>query len=160
MRISDWSSDVCSSDLDEWSLDQLDGHLAVRSRHVFDWTIARQLQEDGIPDDVILAVLQAFKASLFRTSEKSKAAGETKAGKGGKGIKEGLESLRTEQVVVIGRPEIDFITAAARDIAAGKSDAKDVAAAAADYLGNRDRKSTRLNSSHECAYCMPTFACI
>src|SRR3546814_14243911 len=84
MRISDWSSDVCSSDLDEWSLDQLDGHLAVRSRHVFDWTIARQLQEDGIPDDVILAVLQAFKASLFRTSEKSKAAGETKAGKGGK----------------------------------------------------------------------------
>src|SRR3546814_9987842 len=65
--------------VDEWSLDQLDGHLAVRSRHVFDWTIARQLQEDGIPDDVILAVLQAFKASLFRTSEKSKAAGETKA---------------------------------------------------------------------------------
>lgn len=119
--------------VDEWSLERLDGGLAVRSRHVFDWQIAPKLQAEGIPDAVIGAVLRAFKAKLLGESDKAKA-GAAKAS-----AEEPLAGLMTQQVIVLGKPEIEYVTRSAIEVAAGVTDEKAAAEAVATFFKNRER---------------------
>src|SRR3546814_10020450 len=113
MRISDWSSDVCSSDL-----------VDVRSprRHIVDGTVGAAAQEgremqsqSKILDDMAKLASSALGVAAGMRSEVEAR------------FREQLERLLT-QMDLVPREEFDAMAA--------------VATAA------RDRKSTRLNSSH------------
>src|SRR3546814_6922952 len=120
MRISDWSSDVCSSDLLEmnFTLARFD-----QTRHQ---ARERRLSATAFPDDSEhLASLDAEGDIVDRIHLRQRLAGKS----GG------------------------------NEIAEAQSDAE----AAADILHlesgvthSKDRKSTRLNSSHQCASRMPS----
>src|SRR3546814_8047361 len=105
MRISDWSSDVCSSDLTSM---RLIGHLSLDSR---DADHAEQFY---------------FEVAVEGLTECGNSAVEEVV------IKRALRSKHAQGVRCY--HQIEF--------------AKEL-----------DRKSTRLNSSHQCAYRMPSSAC-
>src|SRR3546814_7148522 len=112
MRISDWSSDVCSSDL-------IDGHLGEALIADAQKSIsAHQLQHAAAVDGRVAA------AEL--------AAGNLE-------VAENIASIHANQ-------------AAAGDVQ------RALAAVALADADARDRKSTRLNSSHYCATRMPSAA--
>ncbi len=116
----------------EWSLGDLDGGLSLRSRHIFDRKIAPLLHAEGLASTVITTVLDALKAELLGESIKAEKAKKAKGEETEDA--EPFKTLKTEQVIVLGRPEIDFITEAVRRIAADATTAKDAGAAVKAYL--------------------------
>ncbi len=114
----------------EWSLADLDGGLSLRSREIFSREIAPRLLAEGVAPAIISAVLEALKAELLGESAKAEKARKAK----GDEADELFKTLKTEQVIVLGRPEINFITQAARQLAADATSVKDAAAAVKSYL--------------------------
>src|SRR3546814_10870681 len=109
MRISDWSLDVCSSDL-----------------VVTDYTSINEMVPHGYSKDLKQAGEQAINAGVDRDMQGAVY----------------MENL-------------------AKSVTEGKDDMKKIDAAVKAILEMKyrlDRKSTRLNSSHECAYRMPSSA--
>src|SRR3546814_10015442 len=102
MRISDWSSDVCSSDL-PLNLDGSESPMSQSSR-----AFARNLADLGLP--VLLWDERWSTQAVTRTLIDA-------------------DASRARRCVLV------------------------------DKLAARDRKSTRLNSSHQCASRMPSSAC-
>jgi CRISPR system Cascade subunit CasC len=110
----------------DWSLDGLLDPAretaapgTVRSRKILSRLVGQPLvEEDGFAVDDVIAVVDALKAAMLGESKKAKAdkaakkpkAGAAPAGEAaGQPLDEHLEVLDTNQVIVLGRPEIDFI---------------------------------------------------
>lgn len=116
----------------------------VRSRKIISWQIAEPLvREDGFAVDDVIAVLEALKAELLGESKKAKADKASKKPKSAPGadvpeepIKNRLEVLDTNQVIVLGRPEIDFIRRTAAELLRARPNDPDAAAKA--YLKNKE----------------------
>src|SRR3546814_8368882 len=155
MRISDWSSDVCSADLRN-SLD-LAKHVEKYGYTRF-W-VAEHHNMDGIASSAT-AVLLGYLAGGTST---------IRVGSGGVMLPNHapliiaeqfgtLESLSPGRIDLgLGRaPGSDQMTARAlrRERSGSAADFPDDVAALMRYLG--DRRSTRLNSSHLCGLLMPT----
>ena len=133
-----------------WSLAMVDdpgtgapAPLTVRSREILPRLVARPLvEEDGFPVEGVVAVLDALKAELLGESKKAKAEkAARKPSAGGTAAEaESLESrlqvLNTNQVIVLGRPEIDFIRRTAADLLRQKPN--DVDAAVKAYLKRKE----------------------
>ena len=133
-----------------WSLGTMDdpaegglASLAVRSRETLARLVARPLvEEDGFPVEAVIAVLDALKAELLGESKKAKA--ERAARKSGgpalpldpEPLEKRLEVLNTNQVIVLGRPEIDFIRRTAADLLRQQPNDPDGAAKA--YLKRKE----------------------
>lgn len=90
--------------------------FAVRSRRTFEEEIKKPLiEEDGVAPEVAHAVTEALMDQVLAKSEKrTKEEAEAEAG----------EVLHTGQVIVLGRPEVDFLLAEARQVASEAEDAK------------------------------------
>lgn len=107
----------------EWSLEGLGAPMSIRSRQTFVQEVARPLRAEGFDEEAILAVVEAFQAVLLGESAKAKAGkAKEKAGDSGRDL---LDDLKTGQVLVLGRPEVEFILSLARSILGGAGGAKD-----------------------------------
>jgi CRISPR system Cascade subunit CasC len=117
----------------------------VRSRKIISWQIAEPLVlEDGFAVEDVIAVLEALKAEVLGESKKTKADKAARKPKGNAAavdapeapLRTRLEVLDTNQVIVLGRPEIDFIRRTATDLLRGRPNDPDAAAKA--YLKDKD----------------------
>ncbi len=124
-----------------WSLREL-APMACRSRRIFSQEIARTLIAEGHSVKAVVTVLQALMGVVLQKNEKGEAEPEKPARKksGTEEPENPLATLETGQVIVLGKPEIDFLTEAARTIlAAGSGDAKSAARAyVKKHRGNLD----------------------
>jgi len=117
----------------EKSLSALGVDMSVRSRRIFEELIAQPLIVEGHPADAVRHVLKGLQAVLLGESEKKGKKSEDKGSS-----KEG-DDLTTSQVIILGRPEIEFIKKTAREFIA--LDQKDRSAKAVEaFLKEKDRK--------------------
>ena len=98
----------------EWSLRELGSGASTRSRRVFSDLIAGRLMERGLSVEQIVNVLTPIRAAVLGESIKAKQARKEKNANDGA---DALRGLGTPQVIVFGRPEIDFLTELAADLA-------------------------------------------
>jgi CRISPR system Cascade subunit CasC len=136
----------------DWSLNGMmdpaigaDTPLTVRSRKIISRQVAEPLvQVDGFAVDDVIAVLESLKAELLGESKKAKSDKAARKPKGGAAAADApeeplhkrLEVLDTNQVIVLGRPEIDFIRRTAADLLRARPNDPDAAAKA--YLKNKE----------------------
>lgn len=107
--------------------------MTVRSRRTFDVEIFRPLVDDGVEVETARAVTEALMGVVLKTSEaraKKEAADAEEAG----------ASLHTGQVLVIGRPEVDYFLSLARQVVAEHDEPKDIKKAIDNELGKKDGK--------------------
>src|SRR3546814_4025242 len=136
MRISDWSSDVCSSDLQDLLLDvlrRIGGDDAILHTHRAHHSHGRHVADlrDLLEHDRAIEHRQAEAAVLLGHAHSEHAE-----------IGEVLDVLPREgAILVLHHPWLEPVV---RELANG--------------LHHRDRKTTRLNSSHYCASRMPSSA--
>lgn len=132
----------------EWSLQSLldpaTGATAagtLRSRKILSREVAMPLIKQGFAPDDVIAVVSGLSAALLGESKKAKTEKATKKAKAAESpsaetaevIGERVEAaLDTNQVIVLGRPEIDFIRTTATELLHQKSN--DVDAAVKAYL--------------------------
>ena len=112
--------------------------LSVRSRHTFERFVVAPLVDEGVAPDLARAATEAIMIEVLGESAKAKKAKEDaknedpaakpkkKSGKK-EGDEQGVASLMTPQLTVLGKPEIDFFLAEARCLAkdAGSADKMD-----------------------------------
>lgn len=104
---------------DEYALGDIYPGLAVRSREIFSQLVRPALVEErGLDAAKVDAALAQTLVSLLGESAKAKT---------DKGKKDG-DALKTSQVIVLGRPEIEFIIETAAAIVAEANDPKDATA--------------------------------
>lgn len=117
------------------SLKEIGVPMAVRSRYTFDLHIRKPLIEDGVSDDVATAVTEALVAQVLGKS--------AKAQRVEKDEQTGDEhpTLRTGQVTVLGRAELDFLLEQAKLIAAEVTDPKKASAACKDHFKGEAKKN-------------------
>src|SRR3546814_3451117 len=119
MRISDWSSDVCSSDLSD------NIHFSLTTLQLNPLHFNREYARENGHADIVISAMLVF-AIVFGLSV------EDLSERGGAFL--GVDDLSFARPVHVG----DTLTARSTVMA--------------------DRKSTRLNSSHQCATRMPSSA--
>lgn len=131
-----------------WSLQSLadpaTGEAAawtVRSRKIISREVALPLVREGFAPEAVIAVLDELKNKLLGESKKAKADKTEKKAKGEKAedanVEEMLDkALDTNQVIVLGRPEIEFITGTARALLT--QDTKDIKAAVEAHFKIKD----------------------
>lgn len=97
--------------------------MSVRSRRTFERFVYQPLSTEAEPA-IAEAVTQALMAKILGQSEKAKKASEDGE----------AHTVRTGQVTVLGRPEIDFLLEQARQIATGVGDPKQAKGAVDDHF--------------------------
>jgi CRISPR system Cascade subunit CasC len=113
--------------------------MSLRSRRTFEKYLRDPLVEDGVAADVAQEVTHGLLAALLPEGKRKQASRKEKE-KEAEGDA-AAEQVRTEQVTVIGRPEIDYLLGLAREVAAGAADAADARKRLADLLKDRDLKA-------------------
>lgn len=101
---------------------QLDGEpvpFAVRSRRTFEKHVFDRLRAEEVSEEIAEAITRALMDAVLQKSER--AAAREAEGEG--------DGLRTGQVIVLGRPEVDFLFEQARQIARETDDPKKAKAA-------------------------------
>ena len=119
----------------EWSLQELGSGKSTRSRRVFSDVIAARLLKRGLSEDRIVNVLMPIRSAVLGESIKAKQARKEKPAEGA----EPLDSLHTEQVIVLGEPEIAFLTDLAAELV--KDDAEGTAKAVETYFKDKTNKA-------------------
>ncbi len=114
-----------------------DGNLpmTVRSRKTFEKKIFQPLLAEDVPRELALAVSEAVMEAVLQKSKSRSAAEEAK--------EEGEEaaSLKASQVLVMGRPEVDYLLTIARQAAAEQPEPKAAAKAVAAVLKKEGKKN-------------------
>ena len=119
----------------EWSLQELGSGKSTRSRRVFSNVIAGRLRERGFSEGRIVNVLMPIRAAVLGESIKAKQARKEKPAEGAKP----LDGLHTEQVIVLGEPEIDFLTNLAAKLV--QDDAEGTAKAVDAYFKDKAQRA-------------------
>lgn len=134
----------------EWSLQDLGSGKSTRSRRVFSDVIAGRLQERGLSENQIVNVLTPIRAAVLGESIKAKQARKDKKKSGDANP---LDDLHTPQVIVLGAPEIDFLTDLASQLA--RDDATTTAEEVEKYFSDKRQrdnlKSLQLGSGLDAA---------
>ena len=121
----------------EWSLQGLGSGKSTRSRRVFSDVIAGRLKtERGLSDDQIVNVLTPIRAAVLGESIKARKARKDKSTTEGA---DPLASLHTDQVIVLGEPEIAFLTEIATELV--RNDADATAKAVETYFKDKETKA-------------------
>lgn len=109
----------------KWSLAELDMPESIRSRLTFERLVLRPLLDEGVDVDLAHSVVQTLMNEVLGESAKAKkerqAAKEEDEADAGE-----APQLRTGQVTVLGRPEVDFLLEEARAICGEAPGPKDV----------------------------------
>ncbi len=124
--------------------------MSIRSRHTFDREICQKLIKDGAAVELAQAVTEAMMAEVLGQSEKAKKTKETKETKDNAAADVGV---RTNQVTVLGRPEVEYLLGHARALCADKPDIKKVADAVKARLKDAKKNidALRLSSGLDAA---------
>src|SRR3546814_2755712 len=135
MRISDWSSDVCSSDLLGLvaALRRLTNEVATRNALTVDLAL------NGLDEDARLA--PELETVVYRV------------------VQEALTNVIRHAAASSASVVIACDTGWLRAVVEDDGQGFDPDVALGGSLGLADRKSTRLNFSHQCASRMPSSAC-
>lgn len=115
--------------------------MTVRSRRTFEQEVYGKLVEEGIATNLARAATEALMDTVLQKS-KSRAASEDAEAAEGDG---GTEDLRTGQVLVIGRPEVDYFLQVAREAITSHDDPKAVAKAVAEAFKKDGKKDGKKN---------------
>lgn len=118
----------------EWSLADLGPGKSTRSRRIFSHVIAERLRVHHWPDEKIAHTLRPLRAAVLGESIKAQ-----KARKAKKSEEEAVAELDTPQVIVLGQPEIDFLTNLALEL--GQDDGAETAKAVKEYFRNKESKN-------------------
>ncbi len=124
---------------DENALDRIpsgDGKvpMALRSRRTFEKYLHEPLVAEGVADDVAAAVTEEILAEVLPKGKKRQAdQAEEEA--------EGKAHLRTEQVTVIGEPEMSYFRELARELVRDAGSAKEVRAAVKKSFKGQAKKN-------------------
>lgn len=121
----------------EWSLSELGTGKSQRSRRLFSQVIARRLLDQGMSGEQIVNVLVPIRSAVLGESIKAR---ETRQAKQESGEEPGasLDELRTEQVIVLGEPELKFLTELASELT--REDAKATAEAVVAYFKSKETR--------------------
>ena len=120
----------------DWSLRDLGTGKSQRSRRLFSQVIAEQLRKKGMRDDAIVTVLTPIRSAVL--GESIKARETRKARKAADEPANPLDELRTEQVIVLGAPEIGFLTQLAEEL--HRDSADETAKAVASYFKDKETR--------------------
>jgi CRISPR system Cascade subunit CasC len=126
--------------------------MSVRSRRSFDEHVFRPLIAEGIDEAVAAAATERIMAAVLGESakaKKEKAEGKEKKGKKKDAAEAALverEPIQTGQVTVLGKPELDYLLAEARTLAAGAKNEADVEKAAKEHLTKERLKNLQVLS--------------
>jgi CRISPR system Cascade subunit CasC len=101
--------------------------MSVRSRITLDHEVFQALKKDGIDEALAREVTEQVKAAVFGKSDKAKAKEEA-AEKKPADAAATTAAGRTDQVTVLGRPEVDYLLKEARAVCAEKPSNKEVKA--------------------------------
>lgn len=112
------------------------GEMSVRSRLTFEKFIVQPLVAEGIDEKLAREVTGALMDEVLGSSAKAKKA---KAAKGDD--PEASAALETGQIVVLGRPELNFLRQEALAVCAERPDLKKVAGLVKDRLGKEGKKN-------------------
>ncbi len=135
---------------DEFALANVapDVHNSLRSRAVFEKRIFDPLLEEGLPEDTLLAALEAWGTFFYGKKGKDEDDAGKKAKSGKKAAqkddptKSRGESLRRKEVVVLGLKEIEFICKQTAEICReADGDAGTAAKLVLERLKNKDFKA-------------------
>ncbi|MEQ8964699.1 MAG: type I-E CRISPR-associated protein Cas7/Cse4/CasC [Azospirillaceae bacterium] len=119
----------------EWSFAQLGTGPSVRSRETFYWHVVRPLVAEGRDRETVIRTVQALQAELLGESDKAKATKAKDADK--EAQKDPAERVATNQVIVLGKPEIDHIRTVVAEIASGLDKPEGAAEAVKERFKNR-----------------------
>lgn len=120
----------------DWSVAALGTGPSVRSRETFYWHVVQPLVDDGLPEEAVIRTVQALQAEVLGESDKARA---TKAKDAAKETeKPAVERVATSQVIVLGKPEIDYLRGVVADIAGGLTAPEDAADAVKATLKDRE----------------------
>ena len=109
--------------------------LSIRSRRTFERFVYEPLVEEGVDPDIAAALVQAMMAELLGQSAKAASAAD-----------ESDVGVRTGQVTILGRPEVDYLLQEARGLVEELEDAK-AAKAAVKSLGQGQRSEEHPRAS-------------
>ncbi|MNS33371.1 CRISPR system Cascade subunit CasC [compost metagenome] len=112
----------------EYSLKGLGVDMAIRSRLTFQRYIYEPLLADGVPEALAQGITRELMAAVLGQSPKAKAKGEE-------------VSLQSNQITVLGRPELDWLLAEARAIAAEAPDPKKLSETIKNRLGKEGKRN-------------------
>jgi CRISPR system Cascade subunit CasC len=96
----------------EWSIRRL-APESIRSRLTFERFVVQPLLQDGVAEPIARAVTEAIMSEVLGESAKAKKAKKAKSESDTDG---GNDALKTGQVTVLGRPEVEFLLAEARGV--------------------------------------------
>lgn len=112
----------------------VDGKTSVRSRQSFERSVYRPLvSEDNVSPEIAKAVTEALMSLVLGESPKTRAEKKKQTEDGDNG------NLQSNQVTVLGRPELDYLHVEARIVCQGVKDPKTAADAIEKHF-TRDRK--------------------
>ena len=112
----------------EYSLKSLGVDMAVRSRLTFQRYVYEPLLEGGVPEALAQGITRELMAAVLGQSPKAKAKGEE-------------VSLQSNQITVLGWPELDWLLAEARALAAEAPDPKKLSEAVKNRLGKEGKRN-------------------
>jgi len=119
---------------DDHALDRIEAGgepvpMAVRSRRTFEVHVLNPMKEAGVDPEIAMAAVEEVLKWVLPEGKAKQA----------KEDDDGEETVRTQQVTVIGRPEVDFLRSLAEEIAGEAQDAKDVKRVAKEKLTKEQR---------------------
>ena len=119
---------------DDYALDRIEvgGErvpMSVRSRRTFEIHLLNPMKEAGIDAEIATAAVEEVLKWVLPEGKAKQA----------KEDEDGEESVRTQQVTVIGRPEVEYLRSLAEKIAGDAADAKDVKRVAKEQLTREQR---------------------
>jgi len=122
----------------EYSLASLEIPMSIRSRLTFDYYIRRPLVEEGVSDDLAVAVTEALAIEVLGQSAKAERAKAREAEESGS---DDIASLQTGQITVLGHPEVEYLLGITRLVVQENTDPKKVRKVLKDQLGKDGRKN-------------------
>lgn len=135
------------------------GGVSVRSRFTFSRAIAAPLVEEGLGEDAVVAATLGLMNAIYGKSdskvekEKKAAAKEAASGETPK-KKTADELLKRDELIILGRNEIEYLKSLVRDFLAGSEVVADVEKAVAEFVadkGVKERLTAMKNTSLDMA---------
>ena len=126
----------------KWSIKDIGTGKSTRSRRIFSDVIAPRLHSHGMSNEDVLHVLVPLRSVVLgdkKIKDYKKGKPTPKKDDSENGSTDPLDLLRTEQVIVLGDPEINFLTELALELS--RENAETTAKAISDYFQDKNQRN-------------------
>jgi len=130
----------------EFSLRALSAPGSIRSRLTFERFVLAPLLEDGVTEKLARAVTKALMEEVLGKSEKAKKTqqdGDKKTKGSSAAEAEPAEGMRTGQITVLGRPEVEYFLQQARELCAAAPAPEEAAQLLKERLGKEGKENLK-----------------